>query len=160
MTENVEKFDTSRMEILSEFPVKYDNDEEITKPQDSDKAKIYIASLNENVVIAYQSRKTGRIVSDIVFEKDSILSVGKGVNEVLEKDEPWKEPVEYEKGRDNVLITYSSSFGHDVVAPLERVNVYNRRNYELDGLRAQDMWLSLPPRMAKKLADETEKLFG
>lgn len=159
MTEGIEKFNPDQMEILSEFPVEYDNDEEITVPQNAEKSHVLLGTLGENIVIAYRSKKSNRIITDVVFEKESILSVGKSINGILREGELWTQPVEYEKGKDKVLVTYSSSFGHTITAPLERVNVYNRRDYELDGLRAQDMWLSLPPRMAKKLAGEIEKIF-
>lgn len=160
MAEAAEKIDSSQMKILSEFSVEYENDEEITKPDSAEKKKVFLCSLDENVIVAYQSRITGRIVSVIVFEKDNAFEVGKTINKILDSREPWSEPAEIEEGKDKILITYSSSWAHNLPAPLERINVYNRRNYELDELRAQDMWLSLPPKMAKKFADEIEKQFG
>lgn len=154
MAERIEKIDSSGMRVLSEFPVKYENDEELTIPHEAEKATILIGALDENIIIAYSSKKTGNIISEIVFERNNIFSVGQSISEILEKREPWNEPFKYESGKDNILVTYSSSWAHNLPAPLERVNVYNRRNYELDGLRARDMWLSLPPKMARKLADE------
>lgn len=160
MTENVETFDSKQMEILTEFPVEYDNDEEITVPQNAEKSHVLLARLGENLVIGYRWKKTGEAVGSVIFENRNILSVADGIVKLLNEEEPWNAPLEFDAGRDKVLITYSSSWAHNLPAPLERVNVYNHGSYEFDGLRAHDVWFSVPPKFAQKLADEIKKCSG
>lgn len=160
MNQETEIINSSRMTVLSEFPVEYENDEQITKPEDAEKADLYICSLDENIVVAYRSAKTGRRISELVFEKTNVSAVAGSVDKLLETENPWDAPLEIESGRDKILITYSSSWAGNLPAPLERINVYNRRDYELDDLRARDVWLSLPPKTARRFAVEMTKLFG
>ncbi|MDQ3323974.1 MAG: hypothetical protein M3525_16290 [Acidobacteriota bacterium] len=148
------------MEVLSEFPLEYDNDEEITKSESTSRIKTYIGIIENNVIISSLSRNTGEITGDLVVEKRNIVFIADSINELLNREKPWEESIKAESGKDKLLIYYSSSWANNLPAPFERVNIENKRNYELDNLRSRDWWLILPPRMAQKLADEIAKLFG
>lgn len=159
MDETAEIIDSSQMNVLSEFSLEYENDEEITKAESTTRVKLYLGTLKDDVIISSLSRNTQEMQGDLVVEKQNIRFVGESINELLKKEKPWEESIKEESGKDKILITYSSSWAHNLPAPFERINVYNRRNYELDGLRSRDWWLTLPPKMAQRLADEITKLF-
>lgn len=159
MNEQAEIIDSSKMQILNCFPVEYENDEEITAPENAEKSEVCVCSLDKNIIVASRSKKSGRLIGEIVFDKRSASPVAKGFDKLLSEEKPTDAPVEFENGADKILITFSSSWAHNLPAPLERINFYNRRNYELDDLRSRDIWLSLPPKSARRLADELAKLF-
>lgn len=147
------------MEILSEFPLEYDNDEEITKSESTSRIKTYIGTLENDVIISSLSRNTHEVTGDLVVEKQNITFIAESINRLLDEEKPWEESIKKESGKDKLLIYYSSSWANNLPAPYERINVENKRNYELDNLRSRDWWLELPPRMAQRLADEIIKLF-
>lgn len=159
MNEETEIIDSSKMEVLSEFPLEYENDEEITKAESTARIKLYIGIMENNVVISSLSRNTQEIRGDLVVEKQNILFVAESINKLLDKEKPWVEVIKKESGEDKLLIYYSSSWANNLPAPFERVNTENKRKYKLDGLRSQILDLDLPPRMAQKLANEITKLF-
>lgn len=160
MTEDIEKFDSSELNILSEFPIEYDNDEEITVPHNAEKSHVLLGTLDESAALGYRWKKTNEAVVSVIFEKSNIQLIADGIEKLLNEKEPWNAPLEFDGGRDRILITYSSSWAHNLPAPLERVNVYNHGSYELDGLRAQDVWFSVPPKAANQLAQEIRTHFG
>lgn len=149
------------MSVLSEFPLEYENDEEITKAEDTEGTRLYIGSSGSDIIIGQLSRITNRIRGVLLVEKQNLLFIGESIDELLDREKPWEESIKLESGKDKLLIYYSNSWAHNLPAPFERVNVENSgRNYELDNLRSRDIWLSLPPKMAQKLADEIQRLFG
>ncbi len=91
MNEEPEIIDSSRMEVLSEFPLEYENDEEITKAESTARVKLYIGIMENDVIISSLSRNTHEIRGDLVVEKQNILFVAKSINEFLDKEKPWEE---------------------------------------------------------------------
>jgi len=132
MNEEPEIIDSSRMEVLSEFPLEYENDEEITKAESTAGIKLYVGIMENDVIISSLSRNTHEVRGDLVVEKQNILFVAESIKELLDKEKPWTEPIEYENGKDDLLIYYSSSWAHNLPAPFERIVIRNRRNYVLD----------------------------
>ncbi len=159
MNEEPEIIDSSKMEILSEFPLEYENDEEITKAESTARVNLYIGVMENDVVISSLSRNTHEIRGDLVVEKQNILFVAESINKLLDKEKPWEESIKKESEKDDLLIYYSSSWANNLPAPFERIVVRNRRNYVLDRLEAMFLGLELPPKMAQRLADEITKLF-
>lgn len=159
MNDEVEIIDSSKIEILSEFPLEYESDEEITKAEGTAGIKLYVGIRENDVIISSLSRNTHEVRGDLVVEKQNILFVAESMKELLNRDKPWEESIKKESGKDKLLIYYSSSWAHNLPAPFERINIENKRNYELDDLRSRDWWLILPPRMAQRFADEITKLF-
>ncbi|MDQ3323397.1 MAG: hypothetical protein M3525_13350, partial [Acidobacteriota bacterium] len=136
MNEEAEIIDSSKMEILSEFPLEYENDEEITKAESTARTKLYIGTIGSDVIISSLSRNTNEIRGDLVVEKQNIVFVGESINELLNREKPWEESIKKESGKDKLLIYYSSSWANNLPAPFERIVVRNRRNYVLDRLEA------------------------
>ena len=159
MNEEPEIIDSSKMEVLSEFPLEYENDEEITKAESTSRIKTYVGVIGNNVIISSLSKNTHEITGDLVVEKRNIMFIAESINELLDREKAWEESIKKESGKDKLLIYYSSSWANNLPAPFERINIENKRNYELDDLRSRDWWLILPPRMAQRLADEITKLF-
>lgn len=50
MIENAEMIDSSRMKVLSEFPLEYGKDEEITKAESAFGTKLYLGILKNDVI--------------------------------------------------------------------------------------------------------------
>ncbi len=91
MSEEPEIIDSSKMEVLSNFPLEYQNDEEITKAESTARVKLYIGIMENDVIISSLSRNTHEIRGDLVVEKQNILFVAKSINEFLDKEKPWEE---------------------------------------------------------------------
>ena len=159
MNEQTEIFDSAKMKVLGEFALEYDNDETITQPAESSRAKIFVGTIGENIIIASQSRNTQEITGDLIVEKQNLRFIAESIEDLLDREKPWEAAIERESGKDNLQIYLTNSWAHNLPAPLERINIKNSRNYELDGLRSRDWWLSLPPRMAQKLLDEIKNHF-
>ncbi len=159
MNDEAEIIDSSKMEVLSEFPLEYENNEEITKAESTEGIKLYIGMLKNDVIISSLSRINNEVRGDLVVEKQNIVFIAESINRLLDKEKPWTEPIEYENGKDDLLIYYLSSWAHNLPAPFERIVVRNRRNYILDRLRSIIIGIELPPRMAQRFADEITKLF-
>jgi hypothetical protein len=159
MNEEPEIIDSSKMEVLSEFPLEYENDEEITKAESTAGIKLYVGIMENDVIISSLSRNTHEVRGDLVVEKQNILFVAESIKELLNRDKPWEESIKKESGKDKLLIYYSSSWAHNLPAPFERVVVRNRRNYVVDRLESTFLGLELPPKMAQRFADEITKLF-
>ncbi len=159
MSEEPEIIDSSKMEVLSEFPLEYENDEEITKAESTAAVNLYIGVMGNDVAISSLSRNTHETRGDLVVEKQNILFIAESINKLLDKEKPWEESINKENGKDKLLIYYSSSWANNLPAPFERIVVRNRRNYVLDRLEAMFLGLELPPKMAQRLADEITKLF-
>jgi hypothetical protein len=159
MSQQIENIDSKRARTISEFLLEYENDEEITKPDAAQRARLFIGVLDDDVIVSSQSRNTGEIWGNIAIEKRNINFVAESIEKLLGAEKPWETPIEYENGKDRLLIYYGSSWAHNLPAPFERINVRNRRNYEMDGLRSIDVEMELPPRMAQKFAEQIKKLF-
>ena len=56
MNEEPEIIDSSKMEVLSELLIEYENDEEITKAESTSRIKTYIGVIGNNVIISSLSK--------------------------------------------------------------------------------------------------------
>ncbi len=160
MSEDVETIDSSRMRVLGEFELEYENDELITKPDAAARVKLFIGESGGDVIVASLSRNTGETRGDLALGKENILFAAESIELLLERETPWEEAIRRKSGRDELLIYFSSSWPHNLPAAFERVNLENKRKYKLDGLRSQVLGLSLPPRMARRLAFEIKRIFA
>lgn len=154
-----EVIDASRAEMLGEIPVEYGNDEEITKPGSATQVKLFVGILETDVVVSSLNRNSGKISGELAIEKENVLFIADAIEKLLSAEKPWEEPIEKKTGKDDLLVFYSSSWAHNLPAPLERVVVRNRRTYVIDGLRAHLLGLEMPPPTARKFAAEIRKLF-
>lgn len=154
-----EVIDSSRARILGEISIGYENDEEITKPDSAAQTKLFIGGAETDVVISSLARNSEKVSGELAVEKENILFVADSIEKLLGAEKPWETPIEAKRGKDDLLIFYSSSWAHNLPAPLERVVVRNRRRYVIDGLRAHLLGLEMPPRAARKFVEEIRKLF-
>lgn len=154
-----EVIDASRAQTLGEISIEYENDEEITKPESATQTKLFIGVAGDEVVISSLNKNSGKVSGELAVEKENILFVADAIEKLSGEEKPWEKPIEAQRGKDDLLVFYSSSWAHNLPAPLERVVVRNRRQYVIDGLRSHLLGLELPPPAARKFAAEIKKLF-
>jgi hypothetical protein len=154
-----EVIDFRQAETLGEIPIEYENDEEITKPDSATQVKLFVGVAETDVVVSSLNKTSGKVSGELAIEKQNVLFVADAIEKLLSAEKPWDEPIEKKSGKDDLLIFYSSSWAHNLPAPLERVVVRNRRRYVIDGLRAHLLGLEMPPGAARKFIAEIRKLF-
>ena len=153
-----EVIETGSTQILSELPIEYANDEEITKPENTSQAKLFIGNLDGEKVFTTLDKKSGKISGDLIVEDQNLFFIAESIEKLLDKEKPWTENIERKNGKDDLLICFQSSWSHNLPAPFERIVVRNRRKYLLDGLRSHLLGLELPLTTAKKLVEEIKKI--
>lgn len=154
MEQEPENIRSADAEMLTEINIEYPYDEELTVPQFAGKSKLMIGTLGNDIVVSSIWRNSGKASGDVVFERGNGLAICDAIDKVLSAETPWEERVEIADGKDKITVSFSSSWPHNTTAPLERVQVINRRNYTLDGLESHIVYVLLPPTQAKKFADE------
>jgi len=154
-----EVIDFRQAQTLGEISIEYENDERITKPESATQNKLFIGVAEDDVVVSSLARNGGKVSGELAIEKENILFVADAIEKLLSAEKPWENPIERKNGKDDLLIFYSSSWAHNLPAPLERIVVRNRRRYVIDGLRAHLLGLELPPGAAREFAGEIKKLF-
>lgn len=151
--QETETISSADAEILAAVDIEYANDEELTVPQFAGKSKLLIGRLGSDIVVSSVWRNTGKASGDVVFEQNSGTKVCDAVEQLLSAETPWEKPISIDTGKDKLTVSFSSSWPHNTSAPLERVQVINRRNYVLDGLESHIVEISLPPSQARKFAE-------
>lgn len=157
MKQGAEIFNSEEAETIAEIDIEYLHDEEITVPQFAYQSKLLIGKLGDDFVVSATWRSTGTGRGILVFERGSGSAVCDAIDRILASPEPWETPIEISNGSDRLTVTFSSSWSHTVPAPLERLNIRNRRNYVLDGVEAAVEGISLPPASARRFADEMRR---
>lgn len=140
-------------ETLAVIDVEYSNDEVLTVPQFAGKSKVLIGRLGEDIVVSSVWRNSGKTSGDVVFERQNGVVVCDALEKLLASDMPWEQPISITNGNDKLTVSFSSSWPHNTTAPIERIQIINRRNYLLDGLESHIVEVSLPPSQARKFAD-------
>jgi hypothetical protein len=153
-----EIFTSTDAEILAELNIENPYDEELTVPQFAGKSKLMIGTLGEDVVVSSVWRNSGKASGDVVFGWANAAAVVDAIERLLSFESPWEQPISITNGMDKLSVSFSSSWPHNTTAPLERVQVINRRNYMLDGLESHIVEISLPPSQARKFADELRRV--
>lgn len=161
MSEAVETIDASRMEVLSEFPVEYENDEQTLAPHLSAVKKVFIGALNDFAVLS-SSAGNGEATPDLAFDKGNFPVLTEMLDKVLKGDFEG-ESLSVESGADKLSVGVNSNFPHTLTAPFERIYLLNLRPVffnEGDGLDQSYAGLKLPPKSAARLCDEMKKLIA
>jgi hypothetical protein len=161
MSDAVETIDVSRMKVLSEFPVEYENDEETLAPHLSSLKKVFIGSLNGFAVLS-SSAANGQITPDLAFDKGNV-SVLTGMLEKALKSDFEGESLYVESGADKLSVGVNSNFPHTLTAPFERIYLINLRPIFLnegDSLDQGYAGLKLPPKSAARLCKEMKNLIA
>jgi len=161
MSEAVETIDASRMEILSEFPVEYENDEETLAPHLSSVKKVFIGALNDFIVFA-SSAANGQATPDLALDKNNLSLLTELLGKALKGDFDG-ESLYVESGADKLSVGVNSNFPHTLTAPFERIYLINLRPIFLnegDSLDQGYAGLKLPPKSAARLCEEMKKLIA
>ncbi len=159
MNEEMEIVDSSKMEILSEFSVEYD-DEEIESPSSTNIKNCFIKSGGEWIVFAANSKGSDEAVGDVAFERSSFKQLSRELEAVL-SGKLYKEKLdalEFENGRDQMIVSATSNLPLNQFAWVNRVNISNLRQIELDDLEYGSF--SLPVKAAQKLSREMNRLIA
>jgi len=149
------------MEVLSEFPVEYENDEETLAPHLSSLKKVFIGSLNGFAVFA-SSAANGRITPDLAFDKGN-FSVLTGMLDKALKGDFEGGNLYVESGADKLSVGVNGNFPHTLTAPFERIYLINLRPIFLnegDSLDQGYAGLKLPPKSAARLCEEMKNLIA
>ncbi|MET0753130.1 MAG: hypothetical protein ABWZ66_07145, partial [Pyrinomonadaceae bacterium] len=160
-SEAVEKIDASRMEVLSEFPVEYDNDEETLTPHLASLKKVFVGKLNGFAVLS-SSASIGQMTPDVAFDKGNFPVLTEMLDKALKGDFDG-ESLSVESGADKLSVGVNRNFPHTSTAPLERIYLINLRPVFLnegDSLDQGYAGLKLPSKSAARLCEEMKKLLA
>lgn len=160
MQQETETIRSADAETLAEIDIEYSYDEELTVPQFAGKSKLLIGRLGDDIVVSSVWRNSGKASGDVVFQRRNAIEICEAIERLLSAEEAWDHPIAIENGKDKVTVSFSSSWPHNTTAPLERVQVINRRSYLLDGLESHIVEISLPPSQAKKFAEKLRQAVG
>lgn len=161
MSKAVETIDASRMEVLSEFTVEYENGEKISAPHLSSLKKVFIGSLNGYAVLS-SSAANGQITPDLAFDKGNFPVLTEMLDKCLKGDFDG-ESLNVESGADKLSVGVNSNFPHTLTAPFERIYLLNLRPIFLnegDSLDQGYAGLKLPPKSAARLCEEMKNLLA
>ena len=159
MNSSAETIDIGRMRILSEFPVRYENDEDRLIPHLANIEKCLIGALGNLIILAVLVRGNGNLSFQVAFEKENIpIVAGKILEAINNPDETNPEIIE--KGQDKLMIGVQSNFPHNLLAPFSRIFIKNLRPVVNQGQNLdQSYWdLSLPVKSAQILSNELNSL--
>jgi len=161
MSDAFETIDAKKMEILSEFPVEYENEEETLAPHLASLKKVFIGSLNGFAVLA-SSAANGQITPDLAFDKGNFPVLTEMLVKTLKGDFDG-ESLSVESGADKLSVGVNSNFPHTLTAPFERIYLINLRPVFLnegDSLDQGYGGLKLPPKSAARLCEEMKNLIS
>jgi hypothetical protein len=101
MNEEPEIIDSTDMEILSEFPVEYD-EEEIESPSSTNIKNCFIKAGGGWIVFAANSKGSDEAVGNVAFERDSFKQLAQELEAVLSGKlyEEKLDALSFENGRD------------------------------------------------------------
>lgn len=160
MPKETEAIRSADAQPLAEIEIEYPYDEELTVPHFAGKSKLLIGRLGDDIVVSSVWRNSGKASGDVAFERRNGIGICEAIEQLLSSESPWDGPIAIASGKDDLTISFSSSWPHNTSAPLERVQVINRRNYLLDGLESHIAEFSLPPSQAKRFAEKLRQVLG
>jgi hypothetical protein len=161
MSDAVETIDASRIEILSEFAVEYENDEETLAPHLSSLKKVFIGKLNGFAVLA-SSAANGQMSPDLALDKSNFSLLSELLDKCLKGDFA-EDGLYVQSGADKLGVGVNSNFPHTLTAPFERIYLINLRPIFLnegDKLDQSYAGLKLPPKSAARLYKEIQNLIA
>ncbi|HXH70519.1 MAG TPA: hypothetical protein VNI60_09335 [Pyrinomonadaceae bacterium] len=159
MSEEIEIIDSTNMEILSEFPVEYDEDE-LKSPSSTNIKNYFIKASDRWIVFTANSKGSDEAVGDVAFERSSFKQLSQELEAVL-AGKLYEEKLDaliFENGRDKMIISATRNLPLNQFAWVNRVNVSNLREIELDEIEYGS--LSLPVEAARKLHREMQRLIS
>ena len=159
MNEEPEIVDSTNMEILSEFSVEYD-DEEIASPSSTNIKKCFIKAFDGWVVFATNSKGLDEAIGNVAFERGSFIQLSQELEAVLSGKlyEEKLDALTFQNGKDEMIISATSNLPLNQFAWMNRVNISNLRQIELDEIEYGE--LSLPVKAVRKLHQEMKRLIA
>lgn len=157
--EELEIVDSTSMEILSEFAVEYDQ-EELDSPSSTNIKSCFIKASGEWVVLATSSKGSGVAMGDVAFGRGAFKQLSQELEAVLggKLHREKLDALTFSSGRDEMIVSATSSLPLNQLAWVNRINIANLREIELDEVGYGE--LSLPVEAAKKLHQEMQRLVG
>lgn len=159
MNETPEIVDSTDMEILSEFAVEYDQ-AELESPNSTNMKNCFIKASEKWVVFAANSKGSDAAVGDVAFERGTFKRLTEELEAVLsgKLHEEKLDALTFENGRDRMIVSATSNLPLNQLAWINRINISNLREIELDELEYGQM--SFPVETARKLYQEMRRLIA
>lgn len=159
MNEKPEIVDSTDMETLCEFPVEYD-EAELESLSSTNMKNCFIKASDEWVVFAANSKGSDEAVGNVAFEPGSFKRLTEELGAVLagKLHDEKLDDVTFKDGADEIVVSASSNLPLNQLAWVNRVNITNLREIELDELEYGQM--SLPVEAARKLHREMKRLIA
>ena len=159
MNEEIEIIDSSKMKILSEFSVEYDP-EELESPSLTNTKTCFIKASDDWIVFATNSKGLDAAIGNIAFEHSSFKELSQKLEAVLsgKLNKEQLDALKFQNGTDEIIISVTSNLPLNQFAWVNRVNISNLREIELDDLEYGE--LSLPIKAAQKLHQEMKRLIA
>lgn len=157
--EELEVVDSTGMEILSEFAVEYDQ-AELDSPSLTNIKNCFIKASGEWIVLATSSKGSGVAMGDVAFGRGAFRQLSQELEAVLggKLHREKLDALSFSIGRDQMIVSATSSLPLNQLAWINRINISNLREIELDELEYGE--LSLPVEAAKKLHQEMRRLIS
>jgi len=159
MSEEMEVIDSTNMEILSEFPVEYD-EAELESPSSTNMKNCFIKASDRWIVFAANSKGSDEAVGNVAFERGTFRQLADELEAVL-AGKLYKEKLDaltFENGKDQMIVSATSNLPLNQFAWVNRVNISNLRQIELDEIEYGE--LSLPVKAVRKLHQEMKRLIA
>ena len=159
MNEEPEIIDSTDMEILSEFAVEYD-EAELESTGSTNMKNCFIKASDEWVVFAANSKGSDEAVGSVAFERGTFRRLTEELAAVLagKLHDEKLDALTFKNGRDEMTVGASSSLPLNQLAWVNRVNISNLREIELDEIEYGQM--SLPVEAARRLHEEMKRLIA
>lgn len=159
MSEDIEIIDSTDMEILSEFPIEYD-EAELESPSSTNMKNCFIKASDRWIVFAANSKGSDEAVGNVAFERGSFKRLTEELGAVLagKLHEEKLDALTFKNGRDEMIVGASSSLPLNQFVWINRISISNLREIELDEIEYGE--IELPVEAAKKLHREMERLIA
>ena len=159
MNETPEIVDSTDMEILSEFPVEYDQNE-LESPSSTNMNNCFIKASDIWIVFAANSKGSDEAVGNVAFERSTFDRLSRELEAVLagKLHDEKMDALTFENGSDKMIISATSNLPLNQFAWVNRINISNLREIELDDLEYGQ--ISLPVEAARKLHGEMKRLIA
>lgn len=128
MNEEPEIIDSTDMEILSEFPVKYD-EVELESPSSTNMKNCFIKASDRWVVFAANSKGSDEAVGNVAFKRGTFRRLSQELEAVL-SGKLYKEKLDvltFENGLDEMIVSATSNLPLNQFAWVNRINISNLR---------------------------------